>query len=133
MARLGFRLDEVDNSGVVMVDSSKSSLIEKVKAKQDLDPALLELKALVRDGKVEVFSQDGDGALRYQGRLCVPDVDELKELILKEAHNSSYSIHPGSTKIYRDLREVYWWGGMKRDITKFIFGCHRPNIKGWVA
>ena len=44
LARLGVRLEEVDNGGVVVIDSSKSSLIKEVKAKQDLDPALLELK-----------------------------------------------------------------------------------------
>ena len=61
---------------------------------------------------------------RSQGRLCVPCVDGLKEKSLDEAHGSSYSIHPRSTKMYRDLRDVYWWGGMKRDIAKFIFGCY---------
>ena len=58
---------------------------------------------------MEVFSQVGDGVLRYQGRLCVPDVGELINNILEEAHNSRYIIHLGYTKMYRDLREVYWW------------------------
>ncbi|KAH0669077.1 hypothetical protein KY289_023570 [Solanum tuberosum] len=124
LARLGVRLEEVGNGGVVVVDGARSSLVDEVKAKQDLDSSLLELKALVKEGKVEVFSQGGDGALRYQGRLCVPCVDGLREKILEEAHNSSYSIHPGSTKMYRDLRDVYWWGGMKKDIAKFVSGCH---------
>ena len=79
---------------------------------------------MVGNGKVEVFSRGREGALRYQGRLRVPYVDGLRERILDEAHNSSYSIHPGSTKLYRDLREVYWWGGMKRDIAKFISRFH---------
>ena len=45
--------------------------------------------------------------LRYQGRLCVPDVDGLRDQILEEAHGSRYSIHPGSTKMYHDLREIF--------------------------
>ena len=45
--------------------------------------------------------------LRYQGRLCVPDVDGLSDLILEEAHGSCYSIHPGSTKLLHDLRGIY--------------------------
>ena len=61
----------------------------------------------VYNNRVEVFSQGGDGVLRYQGRLCVPDVGELKKYILEEAYNSRYSIHPGVTKMYRDLGEVY--------------------------
>ncbi|KAH0746323.1 hypothetical protein KY285_007980 [Solanum tuberosum] len=124
LARLGVRLEEVGNGGVVVVDGARSSLVDEVIAKQDHDSSLLELKALVKEGKVEVFSEAGDGALRYQGRLCVSCVDGLREKILEEAHNSSYSIHPGSTKMYRDLRDVYWWGGMKKDIAKFVSGCH---------
>ena len=49
----------------------------------------------------------GDGVLLYQGRLCVPDVGVLRHHILADAHNSRYSIHPGATKMDRDLREVY--------------------------
>ncbi|MCQ7632740.1 transposase family protein, partial [Salmonella enterica] len=52
---------------------------------------------------------------------------ELRQHILTEAHNSRYSIHPGATKMYRDLREVYWWNGMKRDIADFVAKC--PNCQ----
>ena len=52
--------------------------------------------------------------LRYQGILCVPDVDDLRNRVLEEAHGSRYPIHPGSTKMYHDLREVYWWDDLKR-------------------
>ena len=61
--------------------------------------------------------------LRYQGRLCVPKVGELRKQILAEAHNSRYSIHPGDTKMYCDMREVFWWNGMKRDIADFVAKC----------
>ena len=39
---------------------------------------------------------------------------------MAEAHRAWYSIHPGATKMYRDLREIYWWGGMKKDIAAFV-------------
>ena len=94
-----------------------------VKEKQDNDLILLELKGAVHHQRVEVFSQGGYGVLRYQGRLCVPDVGDFRQHI--EAHNSRYSIHPGATKMYRDLREVYWWNGMKSDIADFVSKC--PN------
>ena len=99
----------------------------EVKEKQESDPILLELKGAVNNQRVEVFSQGGDGVLRYQGRLCVPDVVELRQYILAEAHNSRYYIHLGATKMYRDLREVYWWNGMKRDIADFVSKC--PNCQ----
>ena len=95
----------------------------EVKEKQESDPILLELKFAVNNQRVEVFSQGGDGVLRCQGRLCVPDLGELRQHILVEAHKSRYSIHPGSTKMYRVLREVYWWNGMKRDIADFVSKC----------
>ena len=81
----------------------------EIKEKLDYDPILLELKGAVHNQRVEVFSQGGDSVLRYQGRLCVPDVGELRQHIFAESHNSRYSINPGATKMYHDLREVYWW------------------------
>ena len=100
-------------------------MVVEVKEKKDSDPILLELKGAVNNHRVEVFSQRGDGVLRYQGRLCVLDVEELRQHIFAEAHNSMYSIHPGATKMYRDLREVYWWNDIKRDIADFVNKC--PN------
>ncbi|KAH0671258.1 hypothetical protein KY285_025475 [Solanum tuberosum] len=107
LARLGVRLMIISDGGVTVQNGAESSLVVEVKEKQYSDPILLELKGAVHNQRVEVFSQGGDGLLRYQGRLCVPDVGELRQHILAEAHNSRYSIHPGATKVYRDLREVY--------------------------
>ena len=42
---------------------------------------------------------------------------------MEEAHCSAYSMHPGSTKMYRTLRENYWWIGMKKDIADFVARC----------
>ena len=61
-----------------------------------------------------------DGVLRYQGRLCVPDVEDLRYRILEEAHGSRYSIHLGDTKMYHDLREVFWRDDLKKDIVEFV-------------
>ena len=65
--------------------------------------------------------------MRYQGRLCVPNVDGLRNWILEEDHGSRYSIHPGSTKMYHDLREVFWWEDLKNDIAEFVAKC--PNCQ----
>ncbi|WMV57849.1 hypothetical protein MTR67_051234 [Solanum verrucosum] len=73
------------------------------------------------------FDQGGDGVLRYQERLCVPKVDELQERIMAKGHSSRYSIHRGSTKIYYDLRESYWWNSMKKCIVDFGAKC--PNYQ----
>jgi hypothetical protein len=55
------------------------------------------------------------GTLWFRNRLCVPK-GEAREILLDEAHNSAYSIHPGSTKMYLDLKTRYWWRGMKKEI-----------------
>ena len=98
----------ISDSRVTVQNGADSSLVVKVKEKQDIDPILLELKGVVHNQGVEVFSQEGDGVLRYQGRLCVPDVGKLRQHILAEAHNSRYSIHLGVTNVYRDMGQVYW-------------------------
>jgi hypothetical protein len=50
----------------------------------------------------------------------VPNVKELKDKILWEAHESAYSIHPGGNKMYHGLKATYWWYGMKRDIAEYV-------------
>ena len=59
----------------------------------------------------------------YRDRVCVPNDDELKKSILEEAHKGSFSMHPGSTKMYQDLKTSYWWSGMKRDVSIFVTKC----------
>jgi ribonuclease HI len=57
-----------------------------------------------------------EGVLWFKNRLCVPK-GEAREVLLDEAHNSAYSIHPGTTKMYLDLKTRYWWRGMKKEIS----------------
>ena len=56
-------------------------------------------------------------------RMCVPEYGELKRDIREEAHSSAYAMHPGSTKMYRTLKEHYWWNGMKKEIAGFVSRC----------
>ncbi|KAH0709023.1 hypothetical protein KY284_010450 [Solanum tuberosum] len=126
-ALLGVILMDSTLRGIVVTNGAESSLVSEVKEKQDQVPILLDLKANVQKQRVLNFEQGGDGVLKYQGRLCVPMVDELQERIMEEAHSSIYSIHPISTKMYRDLREIYWWNGMKKGIAKFVAKC--PNCQ----
>ena len=105
LARVKVRLMSIPGSGITVQNRAESSLVVEVKEKKDNDPILLELKGAFHNQRVEVFSQGGDDVLRYQGRLCVPDVGELRKY-LAEYHNSRYSIHPFTTKMYRDLPEV---------------------------
>jgi hypothetical protein len=65
---------------------------------------------------------DEKGTLWFRNRLCVPK-GEAREILLDEAHNSAYSIHPGSTKMYLDLKTRYWWRGMKKEIAQYVARC----------
>src|SRR4051812_28396910 len=61
--------------------------------------------------------------MRFGNSVCIPDVLELKKSILEEKHRSSLSIHPGATKMYQDLKRLFWWPGMKKDVAEFVYVC----------
>ena len=82
--------------------------LDRVKVAQQRDPQLQKIRFEVKQGQSWDFMIDSESTLRLSTRLCVPDVDELRKEIMEEAHFSTYSIHPGSTKIYHDLKDTYW-------------------------
>jgi hypothetical protein len=87
------------------------------------DAKLKEIRQLIRDDNTSDFSEDSQGTLWLDKQICVPNLKPIKELILKEAHDSAYSIHPGNTKMYKDLKTQYWWYGMKRDVMEYVALC----------
>ncbi|KAL4023093.1 hypothetical protein IC575_016841 [Cucumis melo] len=74
-------------------------------------------------GQAEGFSISSDGGLAFERRLCVPSDSVIKTELLSEAHSSPFSMHPGSTKMYQDLKRVYWWRNMKREVAEFVSRC----------
>ncbi|XP_052299719.1 uncharacterized protein LOC127903097 [Citrus sinensis] len=99
------------------------TLIDKVKVAQKNDIELNKIREDVSKRHKPRFRLDNGDALWWGQRLCVPAEEELKVEILREAHESSYSMHPGSTKMYRDLKQSFWWRNMKRDIAAFVSRC----------
>jgi hypothetical protein len=73
--------------------------------------------------KYKCFCQDSKGILWFEDRLVVPKNRDLKKEILDEAHLSKFSMHPGSTKMYHDLKPLYWWTRMKREIAQYVLEC----------
>ena len=57
------------------------------------------------------------------GRLCVPDVDNLREEILEGAHFAAYSVHSGVTKMYHSIRDLYWRDELKKDVADYVSKC----------
>ncbi|XP_070024797.1 uncharacterized protein [Nicotiana sylvestris] len=124
LASLGVRLADSNEGGVIVQNRAELLLVAEVKEKQFNDPLLAQLKEGIHKHKSTTFSFGMyDGTLRYQGRLCVPDIDGLRERIMVEAHTSRYFIHPGSMKMYHDLKEIYWWNNMKKDVADFVAKC----------
>ena len=87
-------------------------LEEEVRKAQTGDSSIEGIKKNITLGTAPGFSVDSKGTLWHNNRLCVPNNDELKAKILKEAHDTPLSIHPGGSKMYQDLKRVFWWHGM---------------------
>jgi hypothetical protein len=100
-----------------------SSLLQEIRRGQLEDEKVQEIKRSIKEEKPPGFSEDDEGVLWYKRRICVPNVKELKDKILHEAHESAYSIHLGGNKMYHDLKATYWWYGMKRDVAEYVALC----------
>jgi hypothetical protein len=100
-----------------------SNLLQEIRKGQVEDEKIQEIKCNIKEEKSPGFSEDEEGVLWYKGRICMPSIKELKDKILREAHESAYSIHPGGNKMYHDLKATYWWYGMKRDVAEYVALC----------
>ena len=98
-------------------------LFERIKDAQSRDSKLEDLLKRIQQGEKTAFLKSNDGMLRLNGRICVPGDGKLREEILEEAHTAPYAMHPGTTKMYRTLKTVYWWPGMKKDVAEYVAKC----------
>ncbi|KAL5815789.1 hypothetical protein ACOSQ3_024167 [Xanthoceras sorbifolium] len=111
------------DSAVVAELICRPSLIQQIAEKQKQDARILMICEQIPEGKHPDFSIRTDGIVCFRDRICIPENEELRKMILTEAHSSSYAMHPGSTKMYRDLKTQYWWSGMKKDVIEFVNRC----------
>ncbi|KAL0554252.1 hypothetical protein IC582_008169 [Cucumis melo] len=103
--------------------SVQPTLRQKIIVAQQNDPYLVEKRRLVETGQGEDFSISSDDGLMFEGRLCVPEDSAVKTELLTKAHSSPFTMHPGSTKMYQDLRSVYWCRNMKREVADCVSRC----------
>jgi hypothetical protein len=99
------------------------TLEQDIRKGQKDDEKINEIRQLIIDGKDKDFREDAEGVVWFRDRLCVPDIKLIRELILKEAHETTYSIHPGSEKMYQDLKKRFWWFSMKIEIVEYVAVC----------
>jgi hypothetical protein len=92
----------------VMEMKVDSALLQDIQKEQVEDEKIQEIKCNIKEEKSPRFIEDDQGVLWYKGRICVPNIKELKDKILREAHVSAYSIHPGGNKMYQDIKATYW-------------------------
>jgi hypothetical protein len=100
-----------------------NNVLGEIKEGQRTDPELVKQLELINQGRGVDFKVDEDGIMRINNRICVPDMPELKKGILEEGHKSKLSIHPGANKMYQDLKKIFWWPGMKKDVAEFVYAC----------
>jgi hypothetical protein len=99
------------------------TLEQEICKSQMQDAKLKEITENIVKGKSTGFYKDDNGTMWFGKRLCMPKDKAIREAILREAHESAYSIYPGSTKMYLDLKEKYWWYELKRDIAEYVALC----------
>ncbi|XP_070045167.1 uncharacterized protein [Nicotiana tomentosiformis] len=116
------RLDVSEPSRVLACIVAQSSLMERIKARQFNDPHLMLLRDTVQRGGAKEVVIDDDGVMRLKSWICVPNVDGLRDLILKKAHSLRYSIHSHVMKMYRELKLRYWLGRMKKILLLMSLG-----------
>jgi hypothetical protein len=97
-----------------------SNLLQEIWKGQVEDEKVQEIKHNIKDEMSSGFLEDEEGVLWYKRRVCMPNIMELQDKILHDAHESAYSIHPGGNKMYHDIKATYWWYGMKKDVAEYV-------------
>jgi hypothetical protein len=116
---------EVVSSGTLSYISVEPTLHEQIVLAQIGDKGVQVINDMLEQkvDKYKSFRQDSKGVLWFEDRLVVPKNPEHMKKVLDEAHLSKFSMHPGSNKMYHDLRSLYWWSRMKREIAKYVSEC----------
>ncbi|WVZ93780.1 hypothetical protein U9M48_039735 [Paspalum notatum var. saurae] len=96
---------------------------EQIITAQKQDKGMAFICEGIYEKKRACFTLDDQGVLWFKNRLVVPKDMELRKKIFDEAHTSMFTIHPGSNKMYQDLKQKFWWTRMKREIAKYVSEC----------
>ncbi|GKF62466.1 putative reverse transcriptase domain-containing protein, partial [Tanacetum coccineum] len=95
---------------------------ENIKS-EDFGGMLIENAKFSEAIREQKFEPRADGTLCLNGRSWLPCYGDLRTVIMHESHKSKYSIHPGSDKMYQDMKKLHWWPNMKADIATYVSKC----------
>jgi hypothetical protein len=101
----------------------ESVILQRIIDAQRTDKGMKHIHEKIEAGKANCFRKDDQGIIWFNDRIVVPKDAEVRQQILDETHLSRYSIHPGSTKMYQDLKQHYWWTKMKIEIARYVARC----------
>ncbi|WVZ65747.1 hypothetical protein U9M48_015063 [Paspalum notatum var. saurae] len=131
LLKLNMHIVQEPKQGLLAV---QPTLAEQIRQDQKTDEEVKKAIQHLSTGQATELRIDEKGTLWFKNRICVPKTGRNRKMVMEEAHNSAYSIHPGSTKMYLDLKTGYWWKGMKADIARYVARCDvcqrvKANIK----
>ncbi|KAA3484635.1 DNA/RNA polymerases superfamily protein [Gossypium australe] len=109
-----------DDGSILVELRAKLMFLQEIYEAQKDDSELQAKRAQCDSGVESNFWINSYGCLMFRDRVCVPRNDELIQKILHEAHSRCLSVHPGSTKMYNDLKQRYRWPSMKKDISECL-------------
>ena len=114
-----------------------NEFLNEAREEQGKDQELQQIVSELGIEKRKDFRMGRDGILRFRERVCVPRSRVLRKMLLDEGHKSRLSIHPGMSKMYKDLKATFWWTGIKTDVIDYVASClvcqkakiehHRPG------
>ncbi len=113
----------MDQQSILCNLTLQTTLKDQIIEAQREDEGITHIRANLAKNKDSCFREDKEGVIWFKHRLVVPKNRELRKKILDEAHTSMLTMHPGSNKMYQDLKQKFWWTRMKREIARHVVEC----------
>jgi len=123
LKRLGAALNMSPEGSLMAQLRVKSGYREQILEAQQRDDEVSKVRIKLESGGETLFRMGDDGIVMLGRRMYVSDNKSLKQKILREAHESKFTVHPSSTKMYQDLKQYYWWPNMRKEVAGYVAKC----------
>jgi hypothetical protein len=123
LRRLGAILGVSPEESLMAQLRVKSGYREQILEAQQHDDEVSQVRIKLEWGGETLFRIGNDGIVMLGRRMFVPDNKALKQKLLQEAHESKFIVHSGSTKMYQDMKQYYWWPNMRKEVAGYVAKC----------